>query len=101
MSVFSVRGMVKLMGTLQEVRKVNPDLPPPRILACRTEQTSVSRSIEDNLRERFGGNVFKSVIPRNKDIPAAHAARTPLPVYAPRSKATFAYVALADEVRDV
>jgi cellulose biosynthesis protein BcsQ len=38
MSVFSVRGMVKLMGTMQEVRKVNPALPPPRIVACRTEK---------------------------------------------------------------
>jgi chromosome partitioning protein len=98
MSVFSVRGMVKLMGTLQEVRKVNPALPPPRVVACRTEHTAVSQSIEEGLRQKFGGSVFRTAIPRSKDIPAAHAARKPLPFYSPRSKVTLAYEALAQEV---
>jgi chromosome partitioning protein len=101
MSVFSVRGMVKLMGTMQEVRKVNPRLPPPRIVACRTEHTIVSQSIEEGLRAKFGGSVFRAAIPRGKDIAAAHAARRPLPLHAPKSKATLAYEALADEVRHV
>ena len=55
MSVFSVRGMVKLMGTMQAVRKVNPDLPPPRIVACRTDNTTVGKAIEEGLRNKFGG----------------------------------------------
>src|SRR6516162_8692824 len=79
MSVFSVRGMVKLMGTMQEVRKVNPDLPPPRIVACRTDNTTVSKAIEEGLRKKFGSSVFKAAIPRGKYIPAANAARRPLP----------------------
>jgi chromosome partitioning protein len=99
MSVFSVRGMVKLMGTMQEVRKVNPALPPPRVLACRTEHTTVSHSIEEALRAKFGGSVFRTSIPRGKDVPAAHAGRRPLPVFAPKSKAALAYENLADEVR--
>ncbi len=98
MSVFSVRGMMKLMGTMQEVRKVNPALPPPRIIACRTENTSVSQAIEDGLRKQFGGSVFQAAIPRGKDIPAAHAAKRPLPLHAPKSKAAIAYEALAKEV---
>jgi chromosome partitioning protein len=100
MSVFSVRGMVKLMGTMQEVRKVNPDLPPPRIVACRTDNTTVGKAIEEGLRKKFGGSVFQAAIPRAKDIPAANAARRPLPFHAPRSKAAIAYEALAAEVRD-
>jgi chromosome partitioning protein len=100
MSVFSVRGMVKLLGTMQEVRKVNPDLPPPRIVACRTEKTTVSQAIEEGLREKFGGSVFRAAIPRGKDVPAAHAARRPLPFHAPGSKTAIAYEALADEVRN-
>jgi chromosome partitioning protein len=99
MSVFSVRGMIKLMGTVQEVRKVNPRLPAPRIVACQTAHTSVSQSIEESLRERFGGNIFQTAIPRGKDIPAAHAARMPLPCYAPKSKPALAYAALAMEVK--
>lgn len=101
MSVFSVRGMVKLLGTIQEVRKVNATLPPPRILACRTDNTTVSVSIEDTLRAKFGGNVYRSVIPRGKDVPAAHAAKLPLPVFAPRSKVSVAYESLVEEVRNV
>lgn len=99
MSVFSVRGMVKLQGTIQEVRKVNPNLPAPKIVACQTGHTNVSLSIEESLREKFGGNVFSTPIPRGKDIPAAHAAKTPLPFYAPKSKTNLAYQALAEEVR--
>src|SRR5262249_42693195 len=82
-----VRGMVKLMGTMQEVRKVNPDLPPPRIVACRTDNTTVGRAIEEGLRKKFGGNVFQAAIPRGKDVPAAHAARRPLPFHAPTGEA--------------
>lgn len=99
MSVFSVRGMVKLLGTLQEVRKVNPALPPPRVLPCRTEHTTVSRTIEQELRERYGSRVFQTAIPRGKDVPAAQAARLPLPLYAPQGKAARAYEAVAEEVR--
>ena len=98
MSVFSVRGMVKLMGTLQEVRKVNPALPPPRVVACRTEHTTLSQAIEQELRERFGGTVFRTAIPKGKDVPAAHAARQPLPLHAPEGKPAQAYAALAEEV---
>src|SRR5262249_3300215 len=98
MSVFSVRGMMKLMGTMQEVRKVNAALPPPRIVACRTDNTSVSQATEEALRKQFAGSVFQASIPRGKDIPAAHAARRPLPFFAPRSKASIAYEALAKEV---
>ena len=88
------------MGTMQEVRKVNPDLPPPRIVACRTDNTTVGKAIEEGLRKKFGGSVFQAAIPRGKDVPAAHAARRPLLFHAPRSKAAIAYEALAAEVRD-
>jgi chromosome partitioning protein len=98
MSVFSVRGMVKLMSTLQEVRKVNLSLPPPKILACRTENTTVSQSIENGLRGKFGSTVFDASIPRSKDVPSAHAAKHPLPFHAPRSKASKAYEAVVKEI---
>src|SRR5262249_22733378 len=99
MSLFSVRGMVKLNATMQEVRKVNPDLPPPKILACRTEHTTISHSIEGGLREKFGGEVFMAAIPKTKDIQASHFAKQPLPIHAPNSKATIAYKAVAEEIR--
>jgi chromosome partitioning protein len=99
MSLFSVRGMVKLNGTMQEVRKVNPGLPAPKILACRTEHTTVSQSIEESLREKFGSGIFAAAIPKTKDVQASHYARAPLPFHAPKSKATQAYQAVAEEVR--
>lgn len=99
MSLFSVRGMVKLNATMQEVRKVNPDLPPPKILACRTEHTTVSQSMESGLREKFGGDVLTAIIPKSKDVQASQSACRPLPLYAPRSKATSAYEAVVEEIR--
>ena len=99
MSLFSVRGMIKLNATMQEVRKVNPDLPPPKILACRTEHTTVSETIEDSLRDKFGGGIFTATIPKTKDVPASQFAREPLPLHAPKSKATQAYEAITEEIR--
>lgn len=100
MSIFSVRGMVKLNATMQEVRnKVNPDLPPPKILACRTEHTTVSQTIESNLRDKLGSDVFGSTIPKAKDVQASQFARHPLPLHAPKSKAAQAYEAVAEEIR--
>jgi chromosome partitioning protein len=100
MSLFSVRGMVKLNATMQEVRKVNHDLPPPKILACRTEHTTVSQSIEGGLRDKFGGDVFEAAIPKTKDVQASQFAREPLSIHAPKSKATQAYEAVAQEIRN-
>jgi chromosome partitioning protein len=99
MSLFSVRGMVKLAATMQEVRKVNPDLPPLKILACRTEHTMISQSIEGGLREKFGGDIFNAAVPKTKDVQASHFARRPLSLHSPRSKATAAYIAVAEEIR--
>ncbi len=98
MSLFSVRGMVKLNATMQEVRKVNPDLRPSKILACRTEHTTISQSIESGLREKFGGGVFTAAVPKTKDIQSSHFAREPLPFHSPNSKATAAYKLIAEEI---
>jgi cellulose biosynthesis protein BcsQ len=81
------------------VRKVNPALPAPHVLACRTDNTAISQAIEERIRESFAGNVFRTAIPRGKDVPAAHAAKRPLPYHAPDSKTSQAYEALAEEVR--
>ena len=99
MSLFSVRGMIKLNATMQEVRKVNPDLPAPKILACRTEHTTVSQSMETGLRDKFGGDVLGSSIPKSKDVQASQSACKPLPLYAPKSKVTLAYEAIVEEIR--
>ena len=99
MSLFSVRGMIKLNATMQEVRKVNPDLPPPKILACRTEHTTVSQSMEAGLREKFGGDVLVASVPKSKDVQASQSACKPLPLYAPKSKATSAYESVVEEIR--
>ncbi|MCX6380336.1 MAG: ParA family protein [Armatimonadetes bacterium] len=99
MSIFSVRGMIKLQATMQEVRKVNPDLPPPKILACRTEHTTVSVSIEAGLRERLGNNIFSVAIPKTKDVQASQFSKQPLPLHSPRSKATQAYQSVIEEIR--
>ena len=93
-----MRGMIKLLGTLTEVRKVNPGLPRQRIIACKTEHTTISQGIEESLRKTYGASVFEATIPKSKDIAASHLAREPLPFYAPKSKVTAAYEAMALEM---
>ena len=99
MSLFSVRGMVKLNATMQEVRKVNPDLPQPKILACRTEHTTVSETIEEGLRKSLGGEIFQATIPKTKDVPSSQFAKQPLPLHSPKSKATKGYQSVVEEIR--
>lgn len=95
----SVRGMVGLLGTMHEVRKVSPDLPPARILVCRAGSRTVSQTIREDLRKKFGGSVYRAAIPSAAEIPTARAAGRPLPVHAPMSEAAIAYETLAAEVR--
>ncbi|MBX6315157.1 MAG: AAA family ATPase [Isosphaeraceae bacterium] len=99
MSAFSVRGLVKLMGTMQEVRTVNRDLPPAKFVACQTEYTTVHKAIAEELEKKYGGSVFCAAIPRGDEIPAAQVAGRPLPFHAPMSRVGVAYEALAAEVR--
>lgn len=99
MSLYSVRGMAKLRGTIQEVRKVNPTLGEPRVVLCRTERTVVSKAIEEKVRKSFSEQVFSTSIPRGKDIAEAQYAKIPLTIHAPKGKPTEAYVQLAQEVR--
>jgi len=46
----------------------------------------------------FGDRLFKSVIPRNKDVEEAHSNSLSVVVHAPQSKAAQAYLALTEEV---
>jgi chromosome partitioning protein len=100
MSVFSVRGMLKLEQTMRQVRKVNTQLAAPRIVATKTSNTTISSDVEQRLRSSFSGSMFQTAIPTSKDVPESHAATRALPYYAPDSKASLAYEALAQEIRN-
>jgi chromosome partitioning protein len=78
--------------------QLNPDLEILGVLCTFAERTNVSRDVEKQLREYFGGLVFGTVIPKNVSLEEAHSNHTHVFEYAPNSKGARAYKALVKEV---
>ena len=61
-------------------------------------RTNLSHEIERQVRERYGGLVFETVIPVNVRLAEAPTRGTPISRYAPASVGAQAYAALAGEL---
>jgi len=105
MSVFSTRGMIKLLRTLDAVRaSINPDIGDPYVLLTKTDRTLGSRAVEQNLRnmtEARPVRVLSSTIPVGKDARDSVLATVPLPNFKPSSKIAQAYEAAIEEILNV
>jgi chromosome partitioning protein len=62
------------------------------------ERTNLSNQVVDDVREHFGGHVFRSVIPRNVRLAEAPSFGKPIFLYDIRSRGADAYLALAKEI---
>ena len=70
------------------------------LLTLVENNTLLSRQIQEQMREFFGNLVFETVIHRNVRLAEAPSAGEPVLIYAPESKATAEYRALAEEIVD-
>jgi len=68
------------------------------LLTLVESNTLLSRQIQQQMREFFGNLVFEAVIHRNVRLAEAPSAGEPVLIYAPESKATAEYRALAEEI---
>ena len=68
------------------------------LLTLVENNTLLSRHIQEEMRELFGDLVFSTVIHRCIKLAEAPSAGEPVLIYAPESKATVEYRALADEL---
>jgi len=96
---FAVEGLRALLNTIKLVQtETNPDLRLLGILLTMTDaEHSVSRAIETNTRQTFGGRVFETTIPRYKRLSEVGVGG-PLRSWAPSHPAVALYDQLAKEV---
>lgn len=97
---FAVRGMDLLLQTIEKVRaRINPEVRIAGILATMYDsRTTHAREVLEELREAYGGQVFRTVTPMTVKLPDSTMAGEPILSTTPGSPAAQSYRDLAVEV---
>ncbi|MBV9613028.1 MAG: ParA family protein [Acidobacteriaceae bacterium] len=97
---FALEGISQLMDTVERVKEsFNPGLHVQGVLLTMyDDRTNLTRQVEADLREFFGSDVFKTVIPRSVRLAEAPSFGQPILAYDPRSRGAEAYIQLAKEI---
>jgi chromosome partitioning protein len=84
---FALTGLVQLRETIDMIRQtqLNPRLDILGVLCTFSDHTNVSKDVENQLREYFGGWIFRTTIPKNVSHEEAHSNHTNIFVYSPGS----------------
>lgn len=92
-------GMSRFLNTAARVqRKHNRTLDAPRLVISRTNHTGVSKSVEAEVRARYGEWVFSTSIPERIAIARSSGLRLPVSLHEPNGPATRVYRELARAV---
>lgn len=96
---FALEGIAELMATIDRVREAfNPRLRLEGVLLTMyDDRTNLGQQVTANIREFFGTQVYKTVIPRNVRLGEAPSHGVPVILYDVRSRGAEAYVAFAHE----
>jgi len=99
---FALEGIADLLSTIERVRdSFNPHLRLEGVLLTMyDDRTNLGQQVSANIREYFGDQVYKTVIPRNVRLGEAPSHGVPVIVYDARSRGAEAYVAFAHEFAD-
>ena len=99
---FALEGISELMDTIDRIRdSFNHDLQVEGILLTMyDDRTNLTRQVARDLREFFGDEVFKTIIPRSIRLAEAPSFGKPILGYDPRSKGAESYIKLAKEILD-
>ena len=97
---FALEGISQLMDTIDRLKSAfNPDLKIEGVLLTMyDDRTNLTSQVENDLREFFGSEVFKTVIPRSVRLAEAPSFGKSILAYDPRSRGAEAYIQLAKEV---
>jgi len=98
----ALEGLVEFLDTLSTVRReMNPTLELAGVVVTmHDERTRLAQDVERELRDHFSETVFRSVIPRTVRVAEAPSYGIPVTDYAPTSRGSGAYLALAEEVTE-
>src|SRR5208337_5584116 len=93
-------GLAQLLKTVEVIRdRLNPDLRVTGILACRVDaRTRHAREVVEQLRERSGHLVYRTVIRENIRLAECPSFGRPITQYDPKSAGAADYRALAREI---
>ncbi|MBV9499517.1 MAG: ParA family protein [Acidobacteriaceae bacterium] len=97
---FALEGISQLVDTIDRVKAAfNPRLRVEGVLLTMyDDRMNLTRQVESDLREFFGSEVFKTVIPRSVRLAEAPSFGKTILAYDPRSRGAEAYIQLAKEI---
>ena len=97
---FALEGVAELFETLTRLkRELNPDLKIEGLLLTMfDERTNLSVAVAKDLRDFYGPQVLKTVIPRNVRLAEAPSFGKPILLYDPRSRGAESYLQLTKEI---
>lgn len=97
---YALEGVTELFDTLARIRRLhNPTLMiEGLLLTMYDERTNLSAAVASDLRDFYGQQVFKTVIPRNVRLAEAPSYGKPIILYDPTSRGSEAYTDLAKEI---
>src|SRR4051812_16239349 len=99
---YALEGLTQLMQSIRLVREeLNPSLKIGGVLLTMFDtRTNLAHQVVKEVRDFFGEQVFRRVIPRNVRLSEAPSFGLPVALYAPKSVGAEAYAAVAAEVMD-
>ena len=97
---FALEGVSELMDTIDRIRDSfdHPLKMEGILLTMFDDRTNLARQVAADLREFFGNDVFKTVIPRNIRLAEAPSHGKSILAYDPGSRGSESYIQLAKEV---
>ncbi|MEK7407786.1 MAG: ParA family protein [Acidobacteriota bacterium] len=97
---FALEGISELMDTIDRVRDGfdRPLRIEGILLTMYDDRTNLTRQVAHDLREFFGTDVFRTVIPRSIRLAEAPSHGKPILLYDVRSRGAEAYIKLAKEI---
>lgn len=97
---FALEGVTELLDTLARLRRgLNPKLIiEGLLLTMYDERTNLSAAVAKDLRDFYGNQVLRTIIPRNVRLAEAPSYGKPIILYDIRSKGAESYLQLAKEI---
>jgi chromosome partitioning protein len=97
---FALEGISQLIDTVDRIRESfqHPLKIEGVLLTMYDDRTNLTRQVADDLKEFFGDEVFKTVIPRSIRLAEAPSFGKPILLYDVRSKGAESYIKLAKEI---
>ncbi len=97
---FALEGVSQLMDTIDRIRDSfkHPLAMEGILLTMYDERTNLTKQVAADLREFFGSDVLRTVIPRSIRLAEAPSFGKPIILYDVKSKAAESYIQLAKEI---